>query len=85
MKTPDSTRIVLSTVTGELFLPTRLVYEVYDAKRLRAWLSKTSCMAWDPRQRRWTWNHCGSALKMSFPSAYDKVPAKQRPVVLASC
>lgn len=73
------------TVTDELFLPTRLVYEVYDVRRLRSWLEKSSCMMWDAKLRRWTWNHCGAALKMAFPPAYAKVPAKQRPVVLASC
>ena len=57
MHPSDPKRLPLATVTGELFLPTRLVYEVYDARWLRAWLVKTSCMAWDARQSRWTWNH----------------------------
>lgn len=78
-------RMPLMTVTDEFFLPTRLVYEVYDASRLRAWLVKTSCMAWDAKRQRWTWNHCDAALKLNFPPAYDAVPEEQRPVVLASC
>lgn len=73
------------TVTDELFLPTRLVYEVYDVQQLRAWLEKSSCMAWDTKIQRWTWNHSGAALKEKFPPSYAKVPAKRRPVVLASC
>ena len=73
------------TTTGELFLPTRLVYEVYDVKQLRSWLMTSSCMAWDTNAQRWTWNHIGTALKMKFPPSYVKLPAKQKPVVLASC
>jgi hypothetical protein len=85
MKIPVPKRIPIMTVTDEVFLPTRLVYEVYDVSRLRSWLVKTSCMAWDARLRRWTWNHCGAALKLKFPPSYDKVPEEHRPVVLASC
>lgn len=73
------------TTTGELFLPTRLIYEVYDAKRLRSWLEKTSCVAWDQKLRRWTWNHVDAAINMKFPPVYDQLPANQKPVVLASC
>ena len=85
MKKTTPKRLPLMTVTDEVFLPTRLVYEVYDASRLREWLEMTSCMAWDARQSRWTWNHCDAALKLNFPPAYDTVPEEQRPVVLASC
>ena len=73
------------TLTNELYLPTRLIYEVYDAKQLRAWLAKTSCISWDPGQRRWTWNYDGAARKLEFPPAYAQVPAERQPVVLASC
>ena len=82
---PAQIRTPLMTVTDEMFLPTRLVYEVYDVKKLRSWLEKTSCVSWDQKLRRWTWNHMDAALKMKFPPSYDKVPAEQRPVVLASC
>lgn len=85
MKKPAQTRTLIATTTGELFLPTRLVYDVYDAQQLRSWIDKSSCMMWDPNLRCWTWNHVGAALKMKFPSAYDTLPAKQKPVVLASC
>ena len=85
MKKTTPKRIPLMTVTDEMFLPTRLVYEVYDASWLRSWLVTTSCMAWDARLRRWTWIHCDAALKLNFPPAYDTVPEEQRPVVLASC
>lgn len=73
------------TTTDELYLPTRLVYEVYDVKKLRAWHQKTSCMDWHPIKKGWTWNYIGAARKMGFPPAYDRVPKKYQPIVLASC
>jgi len=78
-------RVTVMTTTDELYLPTRLVYEVYDVKQLRAWLQKTSCMAWNPAKRCWTWDYDGAARKMEFPPAYDQVPKKCQPIVLASC
>jgi hypothetical protein len=85
MKKKAPKRMPLATITNELFLPTRLVYEVYDARRLNSWLVNTSCMAWDERLERWVWLHCDAALDLDFAPAYDKVPKKSRPVVLATC
>ena len=81
----SSKPIVVMTTTSELYLPTRRVYEVYDVKKLRAWLQKTSFMGWDPVQKRWTWEYDGAVRKLGFPPAYDLVPAERQPVVLASC
>lgn len=84
MKSPTQ-RIPVMTLTDELYLPTRLIYEVYDVKQLRAWLQKTSCLTWDPGKQRWTWDYDGAAHKLEFPPAYEQVPADRQPVVLASC
>ena len=65
MRSPDN-RITVMTTTNELYLPTRLVYEVFDVKPLRAWLQKTSCVAWNPIKRGWTWNYDGAVRKMKF-------------------
>ena len=73
------------TTTNELYLPTRLVYEVYDVKQLQAWLQKTSGMAWDPEARRWAWDYDDDARKLKFPAVYDQLPVERQPVVLASC
>ena len=73
------------TLTDELYLPTRLVYEIYDVKQLHAWLKKTSCMEWHPVKNGWTWNYTGAAKNLDFPSAYDKIPKERQPVVLATC
>jgi len=84
MKNPKQ-RMAVMTATDELYLPTRLVYEVYDEKRLRAWLENTACVQWHPVKQGWTWVYEGAARKLGFPQVYDQVPAERQPVVLASC
>lgn len=84
MKSPPKP-IAVMTTTSELYLPTRLIYEIFDVKQLRAWLQKTSCMGWDPGKQRWTWEYDGAIRKLEFPPAYDQVPAERQPVVLALC
>ena len=78
MKKKAPKRMPLATITNELFLPTRMVYEVYDARRLNSWLVNTSCMAWDERLERWVWLHCDAALDLDFAqirqSAEEKPP-----------
>jgi hypothetical protein len=81
---PNAVTATVMTLTDELFLPTRLVYEVYDAKRLRAWLRKTSCVQWNPVKQGWTWNYEGAVRSSGFPPAYAKVPKKHQPVILAT-
>ncbi len=76
--------IPVMTLTDELYLPTRLVYEVYDVKQLRAWLQKTACMDWNPVKRGWTWNYDGAVRKLEFPPSYAQVPKERQPVVLAT-
>jgi hypothetical protein len=81
---PSPNSLTVMTLTDELYLPTRLVYEVYDAKRLRTWLQKTSCVQWNPLKQGWTWNYDGVARSLGFPPAYAKVPKERQPVVLAT-
>ena len=72
------------TLTDELFMPTRLVYEVHDANQMRSWLDENTCFHWNTVKRAWTWNYDGTALKMDFPVSYAKVPKAQQPLVLAT-
>ncbi len=79
-------QIVMMTTTNEVFLPTRLVYEVsYQEKTLREFLEKQSCIGWDPEKHRWTWGYEGAALKLKFSKEYSATPKKYQPIVLASC
>ena len=78
-------QIVMMTTTNEVFLPTRLVYEVYQERPLREFLGKQSCIGWDPEKHRWTWEYEGAALKLKFSKEYSVKAEKNQPVVLASC
>lgn len=51
--------ITVMTTTNEIHLPTRLVYEVHDANRLRGWLKKASRMSWDAVKQRRAWHYIG--------------------------
>ena len=70
----SSAQITVMTLTDELFMPTRLVYEVHDANQMRSWLDENTCFYWNTVKRAWTWNYDGAALKMDFPESYAKVP-----------
>ena len=83
MNTAES-QIVMTT-TGELFLPTRLVYRIVDGAQFRERLDRIKSFKWDPEGHRWTWLCEHEALKMKFPAAYRSLPPERRPIVLASC
>ena len=75
--------ITVMTTTNEMYLPTRLVYEVYDSAQLRAKLQKLTCFSWNPQKKGWTWEYYGEVLKMAFPPEYKK--DEFQPTVLATC
>jgi hypothetical protein len=79
MNRPSQPATVM-TLTNELFLPTRLIYEVFDVKKLRAWIQATSCLTPAAGPECWTWNYEAAAKKLGFPPAYDKVPPERQPV-----
>ena len=77
-------RVLLKTSTDELFLPSRIVYHVWDEKELVTRLRQLRCMAFDRPGRRWTWNFEHEAKAMGFPAIYESGPAARQGVVLAS-
>jgi len=79
------TSAILKTTTDELFLPSRMVYRVFDHDQLVKRLSKLRCMPFDPSTNRWTWNYEAEAKKCGFPAAYENIPPERRPLLLASC
>ena len=83
MNTAES-QIVMTT-TGELFLPTRLVYRIVDGAQFRERFDRIKSFKWDPEGHRWTWLYEHEALKMKFPAAYRALPQARQPIVLASC
>jgi hypothetical protein len=73
------------TTTGELFLPSRVIYRVREREHLLQRFRRLPDMQWDPRRGRWTWNYGPQAQALGFPAAYQALPPEQQPLVLASC
>ncbi len=83
MKTAPQ-RVLLKTSTDELFLPSRIVYRVWDEKQLVTGLRRLQCMAFDRQRGCWTWNFEHEAKAMGFPAIYESGPAARQGVVMAS-
>ncbi len=75
----------MMTTTDELFLPSRIIYKIFDHRQLLARFRQLRCMTDESVKGRWTWNYEFEALNFGFPRAYDEIPPERRPVVLAAC
>jgi hypothetical protein len=82
MSTNPKSAIILTT-TDELFLPSRIIYRVYDRGKLEAKLRSLRCMFLEPTGR-WTWNYEHEAKTMGFPPTYGNIPLDRQPLLLAS-
>ncbi len=62
-------RQIIKTMTGEIFLPARLYYNLHSKSGLQARFSNLSCMNYDRAGDRWVWLYDGEAknLKLSVP------------------
>ena len=77
---PDG-KALLGTMTGELFQPVRLYYQVEKPKMVLAAFRKLKCIEHVPEQGRWVWLYTKEASKIEFKKRPD-VP--DTPVVLGS-
>jgi len=75
---------VLSTITGELFQPVRLHYQVLDRKALLHSFEKLRCLKYVLEEDRWCWLYEDEARLLSFQNSYDRLPKKLRPIVIGS-
>jgi hypothetical protein len=79
-----SAKSVLSTVTGELFQPVRLHYQVFNRKALLDSLQKLRCIKHVAEQGRWVWLYEDEARGLPFQNSYDRLPDTLRPIVIGS-
>jgi hypothetical protein len=79
-----SQKTVLGNITGELFQPVRLHYQVSDEAGLERALNKLRCLEHDrPRGRRvWLYDH--EARRLRFPKSFSEIPETLRPIVIGS-
>ncbi len=73
-----------STMTGELYQPVRLHYEVFDRKAVLRALKKLRCVERDPTRLRWVWLYDYKARNLSFQTSYEQIPEQYQPVVIGS-
>ncbi len=67
------------TLTGELFQPMRLHYEIPDTEEFTQKLSALKCIERDPSKNRWVWLYFAEALALTFQT--QKID-KKNPVIL---
>ena len=75
---------LLVTLTGEVFHPTRLYYDVSNKDALRRLLAKLDCMDYDKDGDRWVWLYTGKARRLKFSPRHTPVPKHLQPIVLGS-
>ena len=75
---------LLVTLTGEVFHPTRLYYDVSNKDALRRLFAKLDCMDYDKDGDRWAWFYTGKARRLKFSQRHTPVPKHLQPIVLGS-
>jgi len=73
------------TTTNELYLPTRLVYKVKNAAKLRRILDEHPAMVLDPSDKRWVWIYVPQLHRSEFPEIYAEADIEHDGIVIGSC
>ncbi len=79
----DVKKTLLSTLTGEAYMPIRLYYRVMHEKILMTKLERLKCMQYDDASQQWVWLYSKEAESIELPITAKAVPKEYRPVVLA--
>jgi hypothetical protein len=77
-------RQIIKTMTGEVFLPIRLYYNLHSKSGLQARFINLLCMNYDHAGDRWTWLYDGEAKNLKFSVPYSSIPPHKRPIILGS-
>ena len=80
---PQGKKLLL-TMTGEIFHPTRLYYQVFDQDTLIRIFQRLDCMDYDKSHGRWVWLYQGKARKLKFSQTPTSLPQDSGPIVLGS-
>lgn len=80
----DSEKQLHATVTGEIFQPVRLYYQVFDNKEIRKIFSRLRCVEFDKSNNRWVWLYEKEAKKLKFKKSYSSIPKPMHPIVIDS-
>jgi hypothetical protein len=75
---------LLLTMTGEIFHPTRLYYQVADQDTLLRIFRRLNCMEYDKTYGRWVWLYQREAKALKFSQTPTSLPKGSGPIVLGS-
>jgi len=75
---------IIKTMTGEIFLPIRLYYNIHKKSGLQARFSNLRCMNYDRAGDRWVWLYDGETKNLKFSVPYSSIPPDKRPIILGS-
>jgi len=78
---PTDQKIPLWTVTGELFQPIRIYYNVFKLQKVLKVFNKLECMEFDSSHKHWTWLYIGESSQITL-NKKNINPTK--PIVLGS-
>src|SRR5271166_1929486 len=75
---------IIQTMTGDIFQPVRLYYQMHRKSGVLVAFNKLHCMSFDEPGDRWIWLYDGEAKKLKFKQSYASLPPHRRPIVLGS-
>jgi len=80
----SSEKILVMTLTDELFQPMRLYYIVHDKEKLKSLLKNLKCVEYDENLKDWVIYYADEAAKIKLKVPPSKVPKQARPLVIAT-
>jgi len=70
------------TMTGEVFQPVRLYYQVFNPHQIKKDLDLLRCIDFDTSKNRWIWLYDKEAKSIHFEQKFSSIPEEVRPVVI---
>jgi hypothetical protein len=72
------------TVTGEIFQPIRLHYQVFSRDEIEKNFNRLRCIEFDTTKNRWVWLYNEEAESIAFENKFSSIPEEIRPIIIGS-
>ena len=69
-------------MTGELYQPGRIYYDIFNLKTVIGAFNKLRCVDFNPKANQGIWIYEQEAKRLKFEKSYNAVPKDARPVIL---
>jgi hypothetical protein len=73
-----------TTVTGEIFQPVRLHYQVFNYHKIEKDFNRLRCIEFDTSRNRWVWLYNEEAKSINFENKFSSIPEEIRPIIIGS-